>query len=786
MVTVNPLSILFSFLSSCSGLLNSDGTISYILLHVVIAGKCSPNQSASSANFGSTLTLDYLNTLVEALSPNLSSRSPQSLEDAVNIISEVSAGLRMPLVIRDNDLISPELGVCDSGLSTLLTLGTGNASTQKFWIASCLVGGAGRVVDRYHASNDALRYLDHETFSRLVPEHARDFTDVNLATLMLVWNSFLSFQYLPYPQIPTSIPQLMAITSDDIALRLGNQDVFSCYMSAYIQVMIPPPVHLQQLTANVRSVDVPTVVAAVKTFIFSDSLQGKPNTVALLHTLNDRLTSYAHLIPKDEFVEGVKVLSLHDALARVSIISDRQRSRADFGTTRSSGSSDSSGLPSGGAFSRQIADSVASVQHILDDILAHASDSAQQERIVKAVVRAQSSLLTYGLTKLPSPTISANVPALPKLFAIKHAISRVVAQELIKETGLDEELAVSALADALPSSILLGFLDGSQLNVANLLICFNAYKQVRIPGCRIYTLKDTLSNVSHIRAFILVVVKLLSALGLHGENLMTLVDLSITIEDSIPSASLFKLLDNVIPPSLHASLDRYSASIKAWLVSLSSAPIGYLVVDDAKILAAIKAVNKDRKRDLSQFGLDPGLFAPGKLALHQDSSSSSSSSSLPSALKRKAQDHRSVELHPGKSDRRAKSSSSSSSSKAWKSHSADPVDLPRQVVVRSPSSPLSPSLPRLVQCASGTVSHWGRDYVLVTQMLKAFRDQFPKLQALPDLDLLPVLLTAKTGEASFLRYVPAHASESLKRALRIWYDKKEFKKYLTEEPPDFR
>jgi hypothetical protein len=240
MVIVNPLSILFSFLSSCSGLLNSDGTISYVLLHVVLAGKCSPNQSAFSANFGSTLKLDYLNTLVEALSPNLSSRSPQSLEDAVNIISEVSAGLRMPLVIRDTDLISPEPGVCDSGLSTLLTLGIGNASTQKFWIASCLVGGAGLLVNRSHSSNDALRYLDHETFSRLVPEHARDFTDVNLATLMLVWNSFLSFQHLPYPQIPTSISQLMAITSDDIALRLGNQDVFSCYMSNYIQVRFLP------------------------------------------------------------------------------------------------------------------------------------------------------------------------------------------------------------------------------------------------------------------------------------------------------------------------------------------------------------------------------------------------------------------------------------------------------------------------------------------------------------------------------------------------------------------
>ena len=120
---------------------------------------------------------------------------------------------------------------------------------------------------------------------------------------------------------------------------------------------------------------------------------------------------------------------------------------------------------------------------------------------------------------------------------------------------------------------------------------------------------------------------------------MTLVDLSIAIEDAIPSASLFKVLDNVIPPSLHASLDHYSSSIKAWLVSLSSAPIGDLVLEDAKIHAAIKAINKDRKRDLSQFGLDSSsLFAPGKSAPHQDSSSSS----LPSALKRKAQDHRSV------------------------------------------------------------------------------------------------------------------------------------------------
>jgi hypothetical protein len=62
------------------------------------------------------------------------------LEDAVNIISEAGARLRMPLVIRDTDLIYPEPGVYDPGLSTLLTLGTGNTSTQKFWVASCLMG----------------------------------------------------------------------------------------------------------------------------------------------------------------------------------------------------------------------------------------------------------------------------------------------------------------------------------------------------------------------------------------------------------------------------------------------------------------------------------------------------------------------------------------------------------------------------------------------------------------------------------------------------------------------
>ena len=77
---------------------------------------------------------------------------------------------------------------------------------------------------------------------------------------------------------------------------------------------------------------------------------------------------------------------------------------------------------------------------------------------------------------MPSASISASVPALAKLNAINYVISKVVATELLKETGLEDELAIAALADALPPSILLSFLDGSRLHVANLLTCFNAYK----------------------------------------------------------------------------------------------------------------------------------------------------------------------------------------------------------------------------------------------------------------------------------------------------------------------
>jgi hypothetical protein len=156
----------------------------------------------------------------------------------------------------------------------------------------------------------------------------------------------------------------------------------------------------------------------------------------------------------------------------------------------------------------------------------------------------------------------------------------------------------------------------------------------------------------------------LAALGLHAENLMALVDLASLIEEALPTYSLIRVLNTVIPPSLHETLEHFSSSIKAWIVYFSSVPVGHLVLEASRVHAALKAINKDRKRDLSQFGLpSSSLFASiNPAAPRQDSSSSLKP--LTSALKRKAQDYRTVESHPGhSSDRRVKTSSSSSSSK---------------------------------------------------------------------------------------------------------------------------
>ena len=791
-VTINRFSILFNFFASCPGLLNANGTISYVKLHVVLAGTCCPSPSACSAGFGSTLTLGYLNILAEALSPIIvSSRTPRSFEDTVKIVSEAAIRFPMLLVISDSDIVFPEPGICVPGLSTLLTLGTGSATTQKFWIASCLVGGAGLLADRLHSSNEALRFLDQDTFFRLIPEHARLLTNVNLATLMLIWKYFLTFQHLPSPQIPTSIQQFMSITSDDIALRLGDQDVFKCYIHEFIQVMVPTPVHLRNLTANVQPLDVPTVVAELITFVFEISQQDKPLSVPVLRAVNDRLSSFAHLIPQCDLQDGDMVLSLQDALVRVRALKDCHNTRADFGTARSSSSSDSSGLATGSAFTRLFADNIAAVQHILEDVLANANDYDQQQNVVKAALRASNSLIVFSLTKPPSAHAAASVPALAKLHAINHAVSRVVSAELLKETGQEDDLAITALASALPTPTLLGLLDGSKLNVGNLLTCYNAYKQVRIPGCRVFNMTEILSNITLLRSFILVSITLLKALGLHAENLLTLVDLATAIEEALPPALLFKVLESVIPPSLLASLDHYSSSIKAWLVSSSSAPVGHLVLEASRVHAALKAIQDERRRDLSQFGLPTiSLFSSIKPA----SSSSTSSQPLLPSLKRTPQDSRRADSYPDQSGkRRAKSPSHIGIPliRARKTMPLEPDDqlavhFPTDVAIRSPSSPLLPNGPQVANCASGRIAKWGREYVSVTSLLKAFQVQYPLVPLLLEPEILPVLLTVRSGDDNFDRYAPPHASESLKRALRTWYDDKEFKNHRVEKPPDFR
>jgi len=83
------------------------------------------------------------------------------------------------MVIRETDVVFAEPAVFEAGLSSLLKLGTGNGTTRKFWIASCLVGGVGLAAYRTHASNSALKYFDNDTFYRLVPEHARALTAVD-------------------------------------------------------------------------------------------------------------------------------------------------------------------------------------------------------------------------------------------------------------------------------------------------------------------------------------------------------------------------------------------------------------------------------------------------------------------------------------------------------------------------------------------------------------------------------------------------------------------------------
>jgi hypothetical protein len=130
--------------------------------------------------------------------------------------------------------------------------------------------------------------------------------------------------------------------------------------------------------------------------------------------------------------------------------------------------------------------------------------------------------------------MATGVPALAKLHAIKHLVSKFLAIKLLKETELDSSNACLSLAAALSPSILTGFLYGSRLTVANLLICYNAYIKVRAPGSRAYSSPEILTTLTRFRSFILIIIKPLAALGLHAESLMTLVDSAMAIEEAGP------------------------------------------------------------------------------------------------------------------------------------------------------------------------------------------------------------------------------------------------------------
>jgi hypothetical protein len=80
----------------------------------------------------------------------------------------------------------------------------------------------------------------------------------------------------------------------------------------------------------------------------------------------------------------------------------------------------------------------------------------------------------------------------------------------------------------------------------------------------------------------------------------------------------------------------------------------------------------------------------------------------------------------------------------------------------------------------------GNNFVQVEPFLKESKRKLSKVILLPDYEILPVLLTAKAGGASFQKYAPKDAPTATKKALRKWFDKKEWRKFKVDKPPDFR
>ena len=274
-------------------------------------------------------------------------------------------------------------------------------------------------------------------------------TAVNDATLQTIWPIFLSFPYLPYPAVPLSLQEFIAFAGDDMGMQKEVPEVLNRLLHQTINAMLPPAQLLLRLCAGVQDSHVVTVIEDLKTNFLPDS-QYK-NTATTLRRLNESLNSYETLIPELDH-EAPVALSLSDALERNRMLKARQRSRADMGGSRPVTGSSEASVSMSGALARQIADCLAAVQPVLDNLL-KANSSAEQEAAVKMCLRARNALLTSCLVSSPSKGL-ASVPALIKLHALRHFIPKVIAAELLKETGLGDGDVLSALTAVLPTKML--------------------------------------------------------------------------------------------------------------------------------------------------------------------------------------------------------------------------------------------------------------------------------------------------------------------------------------------
>jgi hypothetical protein len=238
--------------------------------------------------------------------------------------------------------------------------------------------------------------------------------------------------------------------------------------------------------------------------------------------------------------------------------------------------------------------------------------------------------------------MGSSVPDFAKLHALRHLVPKVVANKLLKATGLDTSDVCVALAASLSTSTLIGFLDGTRLNASSLLACHNMYVKARAPGSREITLDSIWDNLGLFCFFIATTIKILASLGIHAENLTSLVDSAFEILEAVPTLHASLVLKRVILPSLQEALEQCGSFVKAWVETLSLSPLGELTLEDTRIVLEILAIQDDWKRNLSQFGLHSASVFSSFYPIFsletslQESSSSHSKRKLPARGSREA------------------------------------------------------------------------------------------------------------------------------------------------------